>query len=474
MPYINLTNPGWIDNAERIDRDEFVAFAEATRQMINERYVIPACWNNYNLIPNRRALETLLRICVLESDNTPVIYNVREQNLNGHVSSENVLRLVDAKAEGNRHLAGIEEEDKREDARAINLIVIKRGFTFAYTALGASERYTQNQVTAHIETLLGCKGKVYITADNKSIIAVAQTYPELDKLALFYACAATAVLGPKVADTCRLFYNNNFDAIMNKYQEKMEELTEARKVEKLKKAINRTKNQRKRTLTEEIKAYRETLTQLDARWKDTKELLTRTLHELKGLELETGEDDISQMFAELKHNKAAKLIDANDNYLIFDVITPLVAYRPSAVKPYIRNERHPIGASERLKYVFQKVFVEQEYKLNLEMKLLLPINANDTFRWETVQRNNTIPNPHIAQFNCWSQHRSAAMRKLAEGNLPDALTQCVLALGSIEFDDTAVVNVLTTYISERYWETKCFKNNEGVFVSAKDIWEAKE
>lgn len=472
MPYINLTNSMWIDNVDRAERDEFVTFADSTRQLINDNHIAAVSYNNYNLIPNRRALESLLRICVLESG-YPVLYNVREQSLNGHINSENIRYSIDASIEKDRYLRRVEEEDL-EKTRVINLVVIKRGFTFAYTALSESERYTQNQVTAHIETLLGVKGKTYITTDNKSIIAIVQSVPEAIKLAQFYACAATAVFGQKVADTCRLFYNNDYTAIMDKYKDKMAELMEARKAEKITQLISKVRNQRKTQLKENIKTFRNTLMELDQRWRDTNEILTNTLHELKGLELETGADDSAQLFTELQNNKAAKLIDATDSHLIFEVTTPLIAYRPSAVKPYIRNERHPIGASERTKYVFQKVFVEQEYKLNLGMKLYLPVSTHSTIIWEVIRRDNAIPNPHIAQYNCWTQHRSEAVRKLAAGNLPDALTQCVLALGSIEFDDTAVVGALTDYIATRYWETKCFKNNEGVFVSAKDIWEAKE
>lgn len=478
MAYFNTNNAGWYEygyTAE--DHRIYNEIAQALTRVCNNNYTQFLYWNENTLVQNSNMLRLFLKMCLYARDGveikTPIVISAHKASITGQDNNSRIKYFTEAIDTMSNTF---QDDEIWANRRAINVTLIRRGSTFAFNYYDNNEDYEVTDVTRNLMGLLGVPGKVYIRKDKHSIVTILKDMPSHTALAKFYACVPRALDldNEQVTRISENFFNNNFDVSMRAMKDTLSEVIQQTKIIEFKNALKQTRTTIQRNLQNNIRRYKNDMDSYEAEWQKCLTRMTEAQNQLNGIKLNNDDERETKMFEEIMNNKSVEYVDMRGNYMVFNVTTPIIAYRPSAVKPYIRNTRHPIGASESLSYVFQKVFVEQDYKPYFNMRLYLPINANRAadIQWEVVEK--TLPNPHISQYNCWSQHSHEAFKFLSAGKYPDAITQCIVALGSIEFDDAAVVNAFAHMLAGDYWETKCFKNNDGAFVSAKEIWEARE
>lgn len=115
--------------------------------------------------------------------------------------------------------------------------------------------------------------------------------------------------------------------------------------------------------------------------------------------------------------------------------------------------------------LYKAIFEAKTYTLMFEQGFAITYNNEGRCgidRWNGTTLTKGIPNPHMADYNCWGDNQALIVDALSKYDLTMAFAQIVSALSGINVSDSAVFSKLGEkyFYQERYFDIPCLKNNE--------------
>jgi hypothetical protein len=216
------------------------------------------------------------------------------------------------------------------------------------------------------------------------------------------------------------------------------------------------------TIRQEISNYEEALR---TRYITLKDLERKTMYYLTHDVNELIAEFIEYVSIKLKNKKDIINIQYNGSSIIFEVVVPLSIFAVDEVDRLYHSERENyMNDSRVMRLISKHVLLNQEYQIIFQQNFKLNF-ADKTISCAYTEyiTQQGMPNPHIQEFQCWGNNKSAITKALVESNLIIALEQAITAIRSINVADSVVIRRLKDKLlsgATNYYTTPAFKNME--------------
>lgn len=155
-------------------------------------------------------------------------------------------------------------------------------------------------------------------------------------------------------------------------------------------------------------------------------------------------EDTKAFIETIENSQAVEVIDSTDETMTLRITAPvqhytssdLIAYEQNTDSTYyIKLREHPI-----LKEILHKIFVTKEYKLLLQAVIKIELRPNSSnidsaINFYTVRAQLTdyteFPNPHLFHYDCWGRAKSEIYSHLINGNYELVVIQMIAAVQSL-------------------------------------------
>lgn len=176
------------------------------------------------------------------------------------------------------------------------------------------------------------------------------------------------------------------------------------------------------------------------------------------------EERVTETIDLLKRSKVILEHGIAEGNLWFTIYQPLHVNNPEEFKRLIPN----LNITPKTKELVRKVFVDEEYELWTKVTVRLDLiryrisRADSTY---SIEAEHSIPQPHIAHFNCFGTHYELIANQISQNNLLEAVEQTIEACSELNWADSPVVNRLMHDITSSCSHISCFKTKDGRWFS---------
>lgn len=252
-------------------------------------------------------------------------------------------------------------------------------------------------------------------------------------------------------DVIKALMNSNFNELLkanDKYAEKI--IKERIKADRIKAFAKISED----FVGIETKRRQEEINRLNDEYRDFEDRALRALKEKKKAERElfyyTCNKDKSNEFVEHLENASdciVSLYSTSDGKIHIDQKAVLSIWMDSDWKHISNGQNYTFNnLNDYYKALLNDIFDKKKVKLIMEGKFLYNTYYKDVSR-EQFNRGsifneggNGCPNPHISEYDCWSEARNNANKAMIGGDFVRAFDICQIALSSITLADSAVFN----------------------------------
>ena len=128
----------------------------------------------------------------------------------------------------------------------------------------------------------------------------------------------------------------------------------------------------------------------------------------------------------------------NEHYLNLSYTSPLIYFNEYPAEKILEQEWRKTSQKEII-----KILLGRKYELWTKCEIKLDTNTfSTTSNGRATQRENYLPHPHIARFNCFGNHLAAVRDAAEAGNYIGAIEQITQATMNLNFYDSCVIDWL--------------------------------
>ena len=303
--------------------------------------------------------------------------------------------------------------------------------------------------------------KVRLYKDNRGAILMVTNQYDAEKtfwqmfgmLPVFYPEIKETIENPEnemLRNIFKAFYERNGDALMPYITEDYKEIEKIRKLKNIIKFEQSLKNIGSKqitslrndigTLERNIRNYYDQVQSWDQQLQDKMRMVTGI--ELIGISIDTSVIDF------LKNTKVIKIQDCNNDYVVFQVKTPITNYIKQDMESYYKHSNTNF-VTERpwVASLMKEVFIDEKYQLVYTTTITVPLNLSNN-QWQVSPNNKShTGNPHLTHYECYSAARNLMNKFIQEGRILDMINQLIATCASLNVVDNSVMHRLIDEIS---------------------------
>ena len=192
--------------------------------------------------------------------------------------------------------------------------------------------------------------------------------------------------------------------------------------------------------------------------------------------MQDGENEFISFINDAKSNIVSLVANPSENRIDFCVRT-FLTYWDDDLWDIVRKSDVKFKRLDNWqKLMLDEIFKERTVKLFIEQKFMF-----DT-KYASVHRNNDyhvnpygegtkgLPNPHIAQYDCWGTHERFIRDSLGTADYLQAYSQAIACISGLTLSDSPVMNRFFDYITDSCWYNRpcLYLVETGTYISMND------